>query len=92
MYLDGALKGTIDTYSANDQAQAAEYSVSGLGAGSHVLEIVATGEKNAQSGGAWIWVDAFDVTSGGKATFGRAAEEDETLAAASSPHAPRLRR
>ena len=37
VYLDGVLKGTIDTYSASAQAQAAEYSVSGLSNAAHSL-------------------------------------------------------
>jgi hypothetical protein len=63
VYLDGVLQGTIDTYSAGQQAQAVVYSLSGLGNVSHNLTIVAAGTHNANSGGAWIWVDAFDVSS-----------------------------
>ena len=62
VYVDGALVNTIDTYSATQEAQATQYSVSGLANAAHTLSIVATGIKNAQSGGAWVWVDAFDVT------------------------------
>jgi hypothetical protein len=62
VYLDGVLKGTIDTYSASSQAQAVVYSLSGLSNASHNLMLVATGTRNANSGGAWVWVDAFDVS------------------------------
>jgi len=62
VYLDGALKGTIDTYSANALAQTVVYSVSGLSNASHNLTIVVTGTRDAKSGGAWVWVDAFDVS------------------------------
>ena len=62
VYLDGALKGTIDTYSANALAQTVVYSVSGLSNASHNLTIVVTGTRDATSGGAWVWVDAFDVS------------------------------
>jgi hypothetical protein len=62
VYLDGKLVTTIDTYSATQTAQATQYSVSGLSNGAHTLTIAATGNHNAQSGGAWVWVDAFDVT------------------------------
>jgi len=62
VYLDGALKGTIDTYSANALAQTVVYSVSGLSNASHNLTIVAAGTRDAKSGGAWVWVDAFDVS------------------------------
>jgi len=63
VYLDGALKGTIDTYSANTQAQAVLFSSSGLSNASHKLTIVVAGTYNASSAGAWVWVDAFDVSS-----------------------------
>jgi hypothetical protein len=43
-------------------AQTVAYSVSGLSNASHTLTVAATGTKDAASGGAWIWVDAFDVT------------------------------
>jgi hypothetical protein len=62
VYLDGKLVTTIDTYSATQTAQATQYSISGLSNGAHTLTIAATGNHNAQSGGAWVWVDAFDVT------------------------------
>jgi hypothetical protein len=63
VYLDGTLVGTIDTYSSTTQAQAVLYSASRLGNSSHVLTVTATGTRNKKSGGAWIWVDAFDVTT-----------------------------
>jgi hypothetical protein len=68
VYLDGALQGTIDTYSAGQQAQAVVYSLSGLGKASHNLTIVAAGTHNANSGGAWVWVDAFDVSTASTTT------------------------
>jgi len=68
VYLDGALQGTIDTYSAGQQAQAVVYSISGLGNASHNLTLVVAGTRNANSGGSWIWVDAFDVSVASAAT------------------------
>src|SRR5207253_1180121 len=68
VYLDGTLKGSIDTYSTPQHAQKVMYSVAGLASGSHTLVIEVTGTKSAASGGAWIWVDAFDVISGGSST------------------------
>ena len=62
VYLDGALQGTIDTYSAGQQAQAVVYAISGLGNTSHNLTLVVAGTRNANSGGTWVWVDAFDVS------------------------------
>jgi len=57
--VDGVVKGTVDSYSTPQQAQAVLYSISGLANGSHTLTIEATGTRNAASAGAWIWVDAF---------------------------------
>jgi hypothetical protein len=64
VYVDGALKATVDTYASPGKAQAAVYSVSGLAAGNHTLTIAITGTKNASSASAWVWIDAFDVATG----------------------------
>ena len=61
VYLDGVLQATIDTFSEYTQAAAVLYTASGLNSGTHKLTIVATGRKAATAGGAWVWVDAFDV-------------------------------
>jgi hypothetical protein len=61
VYVDGALRATIDTYSAADQPQAVLFAVTGLPVGAHVLRVEATGTQGPASGGAWIWVDAFDL-------------------------------
>jgi len=61
VYLDGNLVGQIDTYSATTVSQAVPYIVTGLPSGNHQLTIKVTGQKNTQSGGSWIWVDAFDI-------------------------------
>jgi hypothetical protein len=65
MNVDGIDQGEIDTYRTPQKAQASLYSVTGLAAGNHTLTIEATGRRSAASGGAWIWVDAFDTISGG---------------------------
>lgn len=62
VYLDGELKGTIDTYAASTQTQAALYSLNDLSDALHTLTLVVTGTRSAGSAGSWIWVDAFDVT------------------------------
>jgi len=36
--------------------------VAGLGNTAHTIKVVATGAHSSQSGGAWVWVDAFNVT------------------------------
>jgi hypothetical protein len=65
VYLDGTLKTTVDTYTSAQATQAALYMLTGLPSGSHTLSIRVLGTRNAASGGAWVWVDAFDVTSAG---------------------------
>jgi hypothetical protein len=59
--LDGQLTATIDTYLSPAQAQTAAYSVDGLSPGNHSLTIKVNGTHNQLSGGAWVWLDAFDV-------------------------------
>jgi hypothetical protein len=61
--VDGVLEGTIDTYSAEQQAQAVVYSISGLSNASHSLTIMVTGTHNPTASEAWVWVDAFDVST-----------------------------
>jgi hypothetical protein len=63
VYIDGAKYSTVDTYAASEQSRAVLFAASGLTPGSHTVRIEATGTRNDSSGGAWIWVDAFDVTS-----------------------------
>lgn len=62
VYIDGNLQGEVDTYSANTLQQTTTWSVSGLAAGAHTLQIVAEGKQNTSSGGAWVWVDGFSVS------------------------------
>ena len=59
--LDGELKATIDTYLSPGQARTALYIVENLLPGNHSLTIEVTGTRNQSSGGAWVWLDAFDV-------------------------------
>jgi hypothetical protein len=63
IYIDGVLKGEVDTYGAPSKAQYRSYTVSGLTPGQHTVAIAPTGRRNAGSGGSWVWVDAFEVTS-----------------------------
>jgi hypothetical protein len=78
VYLDGVLKGTIDTYSATALAQTTVYSITGLNNASHTLSLVVSGTRSASSQGDWVWVDAFDVTV-------PATTNSSTATAASSP-------
>jgi hypothetical protein len=61
VYLDGELRGSVDTYATPNEAQAALFAVNALPLGTHVLEVEATGARNLLSGGSWIWVDAFEA-------------------------------
>ncbi len=65
VFVDGALQSTVDTYLSPNEAQTQTYSVTGLVSGPHTLKIVVTGTQDSTSGGAWIWVDAFNVIGGG---------------------------
>jgi hypothetical protein len=74
VYLNGALVGVVDTYSTvQDEFQAAMFSASGLGPGTHTLTIEATGTKHGGpdcspgpappcSSGYMVIVDAFEVS------------------------------
>jgi len=66
VYLDGEFKGTVDTFRAPFHAQSALWEISGLQAGPHTLAIEAAGARNASSGSAWVWIDAFEVPNGVK--------------------------
>src|SRR5205814_4345295 len=78
VYLDGALKAAVDPYASPFQPQATAYTLSGLSAGTHTVVVEATQTHNPSSGGSWVWVDAFELTSErssgrGGATTGAAA-------------------
>jgi hypothetical protein len=62
VYIDGTLRATVDTYSAVEQLRQVLFSASGLAAGSHTIRIEVTGTQHPESGGALVWLDAFDVT------------------------------
>jgi len=68
VYLDGVLQPPVDTYLSPAQFQSPAYAINGLPAGTHSLSIEVTGTQNLSSGGAWIWVDAFDVPGNGAAS------------------------
>ena len=65
VYVDGYLRATVDTYSATDQRQAVLFSATDLTPGYHYLSVVVTATRNPASGGAWVWVDAFEVLNSG---------------------------
>jgi hypothetical protein len=63
VYVDGELRGSVDTYAAPNEAQALLFAVQALPHGAHVMEVEATGGRNLLSGGSWIWVDAFEAVA-----------------------------
>jgi hypothetical protein len=68
VYLDGALRGRVDTYSAGSNSQQPLWSTSGLASGVHTLRVSVVGAHSSGSAGSWVWVDAFDVVTSGGAT------------------------
>src|SRR5581483_4113249 len=65
VYVDGIFRATVDAYSATERDQYSLYSTSALSSGNHTLRIQVRGTRSASSGGSWIWIDAFDIMSGG---------------------------
>jgi len=59
--VDGTLKAELDLYLSPGRAQTAPYIAENLAPGNHTITIEVTGTKNESSGGAWVWLDAFDV-------------------------------
>jgi hypothetical protein len=64
VYLDGALRAEIDTYSALPEAPAPIYTLSGLAPGNHTLAVEVAGRHDLLSLGNWILVDAFESAEG----------------------------
>ena len=60
--MDGASVTLIDTFASPAEAKSGAFRVNNLAPGIHTLTIEVTGTRNPDSGGSWIWVDAFDVT------------------------------
>lgn len=59
--VDGEFQATIDTFAKPAQAQAKLYRAEGLREGRHTLTIRPKGTHQKDSGGSWVWVDAFVV-------------------------------
>ena len=63
VYIDGTPVGQIDTYASSAKVQTIMYSTPALASGNHMLVIEAAGQMNPASGGAWVWVDAFEMAN-----------------------------
>src|SRR5262245_38488104 len=68
VYIDGALKGEVDTYTAGNQSKTVLYTATGLSFGTHTIIVEAAGQRSASSKANWIWVDAFDYSGSAAAT------------------------
>ena len=63
VYLDGTLY-VIDTYGSSTQYQQPLFAVHGLASGPHTLSISVLHQRDDQTSGSWIWIDAFDIDNG----------------------------
>jgi hypothetical protein len=63
VYIDGRLEAVADTFAPVSQTQQTIFSKTGLTSGTHTLTVEPAGQRNAQSGGYWVWVDAFEVVN-----------------------------
>ena len=64
VYVDGT-QYTVDTYGPTTQYQQPLFTVSGLGGGKHTLSIQVMHRRDGDATGSWVWIDAFDIDSGG---------------------------
>ena len=66
--LDGKKVATVDRYTSSNGWQVPVFTSGTLSSGSHTIEIVRTGARNAKSGGSNLLIDAIVVTDAGTAT------------------------
>lgn len=83
VYVDGVKKATVDSYAPSAAFQRVLYEANDLGAGSHTLKIVVTGEKGtAVSQGTYVSVDAIDTNPStkpvGDAAYPRVPQKPDT--------------
>ncbi len=63
VYLDGT-PNTVDTYGASTQYQQPLFSVHGLASGTHTLSIEVLHQRDGETSGSWIWINAFNIENG----------------------------
>lgn len=61
VYVDGIYQASVDTFAHSPQIQFPLFSIRDLPPQAHRLVIQVAGTHSSQSGGAWVWIDAFDV-------------------------------
>src|SRR5262245_4982340 len=69
VFLDGALRATVDTYSTPGSCRQLILSLPGIGPGSHTFTVEVTGSRNPASKSNWVWIDTVEITSVGDITL-----------------------
>jgi hypothetical protein len=85
VFVDGALKTTVDTYAAAEQLQAVLYTSATLTDAPHTLAIEVTGTKNSKATAHYVVIDAFEVQSGGTGGAGTFAAGDVFVSLENGP-------
>jgi len=63
VYLDGT-PNTVDTYGQTTLYQQPLFSVHGLAPGTHTLSIQVLHQRDGETNGSWIWINAFNIENG----------------------------
>jgi hypothetical protein len=63
VYLDGT-PNTVDTYGPTTLYQQPLFAVHGLAAGTHTLSIEILHQRDGETNGSWIWINAFNIENG----------------------------
>jgi len=63
VYLDGT-PNTVDTYGPATLYQQPLFSVHGLAAGTHTLSIEVLHQRDGETQGSWVWINAFNIENG----------------------------
>jgi hypothetical protein len=63
VYLDGT-PNTVDTYGPTTLYQQPLFSVHGLAPGTHTLSIQVLHQRDGETNGSWIWINAFNIENG----------------------------
>jgi len=63
VYLDGT-PNTVDTYGPTTLYGQPLFSVHGLAPGAHTLSIQVLHQRDGETNGSWIWINAFDIENG----------------------------
>jgi hypothetical protein len=69
VYLDGT-PNTVDTYAPNTLYQQPLFAAHGLAAGTHTLSIQVLHQRDGNTNGSWIWINAFNIENGSSVTGG----------------------